>query len=200
VLKDDLLKGLVPQAWRKYSFPDTLSASAWVADFVERTGQYKQISAHALAGKSLSAVKLWIGGVMEPGAFFTASRQAVAQAKNVPLEQLRMELSVQPSGYAIKPQEVALIGCRYEGVRVEENVVSIVEELYRTEECTVLRWVTGEPGYSAAEQVMLPIYLNCVREGLLIDTISFKAAAGSGQGVFYERGAAVICSALGGAV
>jgi dynein heavy chain 1 len=200
LLKDSLIKGVVPHAWRGYQFPAAIPTSVWVTDFVDRIMQYQRIATHARAGRKLGDVELWIGGVMEPAAFFTASRQAVAAAENVSLEQLRMELSVQSASYRPTATEIKLSGLRFEGILVEGATAHIVEELFRSEPCTALRWVTGEPGFAPSRQVQLPIYLHCARQGVLIDTVAFEAAPGTSQGVFYERGAAVICSPLGGAI
>jgi dynein heavy chain 1 len=199
VLKNALTKGVVPPQWRKYTIPGTVSTVLWVADFVLRAKQYQQIVAHVEAGSNLRTFKLWLGGVMEPAAYFTASRQAVAQSLGVSLEELRMELSVPSSlSPALDATQFHLVDLRFEGAEAKGNVVSIMEMMHRTEACVVLQWCTGDARYSAAEQIALPIYLNGQREGVLIDTVDFQSARGLNQGIFYERGAAVICSALGG--
>jgi len=193
-LKADLVQGSVPKAWQKYTFPNEVTTIVWVADFVERCKQYTRIGEHAKSGKNLRTTKVWLGGLMEPSAFFTASRQAVAQLSGISLEQLRMELAV---GGVADEKALTLIKLRYEGSKSADGMLSTIEDMHITEEATHLKWVTGQPDYPDTERVNLPIYLNCARTQLL-DTVDFKASAGTSQGTFYEKGAAIICSALGG--
>jgi dynein heavy chain 1 len=193
-LRADLIQGMVPKAWMKYTFPGDVTTIVWVADFVERCRQYTRIGEHAKAGKNLRTAKVWLGGLMEPSAFFTASRQAIAQLSGISLEQLHMEISAGSSG---DDKALTLINLRFEGSKSANGELSQIEEMHITEETSELKWIAGDTGYSSAERVRLPIYLNCARTQFL-DTIDFKASAGSTEGNFYEKGAAIICSALGG--
>jgi len=193
-LKADLIQGSVPKAWHKYTFPREVTTIVWVADFVERCKQYTRIGEHAKSGKNLRTTKVWLGGLMEPSAFFTASRQAVAQLSGISLEQLRMELSV---GGPADDKALTLISLRYESCKSANGVLNSIEDMHVTEELTSLRWISEAPGYTEKEAVNLPIYLNCARTQLLM-AVDFKASAEMTQGTFYEKGAAIICSALGG--
>jgi dynein heavy chain 1 len=193
-LKDDLIQGQVPKAWKKYTFPAGVTTIVWIADFVERCKQYTGIVEHAKTGKNLRTAKVWLGGLQEPAAFFTASRQSVAQATGISLEQLRMEIAV---GSELDDKSLILVNLRFEGGRSKDGALHMMDDMSVTEEATVLKWISGEPAYPASEKVRMPIYMNCSRKQL-IDQIDFKAAPGTSEGTFYERGAALICSALGG--
>jgi len=198
-LKDDLVKGIVPSSWCKYNVPDGTQIIVWIADFAERVKQYQRVVDHAKASKALREFRVWVGGLMEPSAFFTASRQTVAQVYSVPLEQLRLVLKVpkdEPS--KLEKSQIYCTGLRYEGAHVRDDTLTEMEAMHKSEPCTILQWTKEPVAYAAAQKVNLPVYVNCSRAQLLT-TVDFQAGDGLEEGFFYERGAAVVCSALGGA-
>jgi dynein heavy chain 1 len=198
-LKDDLITGGVPGNWLRYPVPRGTPTAVWIADFSERIKQYSRVVEHARSGKDLRTAKVWLGGLMEPAAFFTASRQAVAQVEGVSLEQLRMVLSV-PEGDVGKLNRTDLIctALRFEGGKAAGDLLSVTEQMYCAEPVTILRWTTEPSKYDGEKRVNLPIYLNCAR-GEVLAFVDFGAAGAATQGTFYARGAALVCSLLGGA-
>jgi dynein heavy chain 1 len=198
-LKDDLVKGAVPVAWQKYSVPRGITAAVWISDFAERVKQFIKVVEHAKSGKQFRTFNIWLGGLMEPAAFLTASRQAVAQVEGVSLEQLRMVLVVPPEGEANKLEstDLVLTSLRYEGAKATSSLLNVTDAMYTSEPTTVLRWTAAACEHTGEKRVNLPIYLNCSR-GELIDFVDFGAAGTASQNTFLSLGSAIICSLLGG--
>jgi len=197
-LKENLIRGTVPKTWLGYPVPRDISPAVWVSDFAQRTTQLISIVAHAKGGKSLHTMKVWLGGLMEPEAFFTASRQCIAQAEGVSLEQLRMVLLVPDGSYTALKTDLVCTDLRFESAKAANDTISITENIYNLESTTILRWTTEPCSAEGDKRVNLPIYLNCTR-GELLAFVDFGAVGTASEGTFYARGAAVICSVLGSA-
>lgn len=91
-LAEDLNADVVPAAWRKYTVAN-ISATIWVNDFIKRVIQLQKLSGQSDFGQS----GLWLGGLLYPEAYLTATRQSVAQKNNWSLEELVMEFQINPS-------------------------------------------------------------------------------------------------------
>jgi dynein heavy chain 1 len=95
-----LLKGVVPTAWRRFTAPASATVSLWILNFALRLKQMQEVL--QVAGKSgpssLRTLDYWIGGLFNPEAFITATRQCVAQANFWSLEDLRLRLSTDGDG------------------------------------------------------------------------------------------------------
>merc|ERR1712130_768571 len=77
-LIQQLNKGIIPKSW--------------VTDFAQRVKQLTKVST-AVQGNSAAALKtvtVWMGGLFNPEAFITATRQCVAQANSWSLEELSL--------------------------------------------------------------------------------------------------------------
>lgn len=72
-LAEDLFADVVPTTWRKYTVAN-ISATIWVNDFVKRVIQLQDLSGKSDFGQS----GLWLGGLLFPEAYLTATRQSVA--------------------------------------------------------------------------------------------------------------------------
>lgn len=72
-LAEELFADMIPKTWRKYTVAN-ISATAWVTDFVKRVVQLKVLSGKTDFGQS----GLWLGGLLFPEAYLTATRQSVA--------------------------------------------------------------------------------------------------------------------------
>lgn len=83
-------RGAVPKRWRSlYPTRQTLTISDWVADLkhrIEAVGTYSSMLTPGITaardGESDSTIHktgFWLGGMFSPEAFFTATRQHVAQ-------------------------------------------------------------------------------------------------------------------------
>merc|ERR1712106_1106230 len=95
-LIQQLTKGIIPSAWARYKVPQSCSVVSWITDFSMRVKQLQKVSA-SVAGGSAAALKLmtvWMGGLFNPEAFVTATRQCVAQANSWSLEELSLDVTV----------------------------------------------------------------------------------------------------------
>jgi len=89
-----LILGIIPDHWRKYKVPKSISLNHWVADFRSRLQQLESITNES----QYAGLNVWIGGLFMPEAYVTATRQAVAQSHKWSLEELRLEIDLNKSG------------------------------------------------------------------------------------------------------
>jgi dynein heavy chain 1 len=81
---------MIPNEWRKYPIPSTVSANVWMIDFAQRLAQLTEIKKSKDFGRS----SIWLGGLFFPEAYITATRQAAAQATNWSVENLELEMII----------------------------------------------------------------------------------------------------------
>eukprot|EP00040_Diaphanoeca_grandis_P036231 m.230237 g.230237 ORF g.230237 m.230237 type:complete len:4579 (-) comp33576_c0_seq1:2736-16472(-) len=194
-LIDTLNKGDIYPIWKKYNVPLMLTVNGWVIDFGLRLKQYSQVSDHMSNDKSTQSMSVWLGGLMVPEAYFTATRQCVAQKHGWSLEQLRMEIEGKPSKPdAMADTEFLLTDIRFEGAVAEGQTLKLLTKTFETVPFCVLRW-SNDPHTAPANEIAdLPIYLNCTRDTLLV-TVDFHSKE-IPRHVLYNRGAALMCSEL----
>jgi dynein heavy chain 1 len=113
-LIETLIKGTVPKSWCQYKVPSSLAVNAWVIDFIERSKQAEATVAWVNKGKDLRSLSLSLAYLLVPEAYFTATRQAVAQAHKWSLEQLAMELDVVPTERKLTDCEFLITRLRFE--------------------------------------------------------------------------------------
>ena len=76
--------------------PKSCSVAAWITDFSSRVNQLVSVSA-SVSKQGAAALKtctVWMGGLFNPEAFVTATRQCVAQANSWSLEELSLDVTV----------------------------------------------------------------------------------------------------------
>jgi dynein heavy chain 1, cytosolic len=75
-LAKDIYNDIIPTAWMRFNFLKKLTISQWILDFKRRLDQFEEL----IKNKSDYQKKgVWLGGLLFPEAFLTASRQFVAQ-------------------------------------------------------------------------------------------------------------------------
>jgi dynein heavy chain 1 len=194
-LIETLIKGSIFAPWKKYKFPSNLMVDGWIADFAVRLKQYARVTKHVADGQNLQEVHLWLGGLLVPEAFFTASKQAVAQAHGWSLEQLRLELETIPAPQSLSNTEFLCTELRFEGAAADGSTVEFMDATFKNAQFIILRWTMDAPKWKPEESINMPIYLNCTREHLLA-TVDFKGKAGMAQHTFNQRGVGIMCSSL----
>ena len=113
-LIQQLNKGIIPKSWLRYKVPTSCSVAAWVTDFAQRVKQLTKVST-AVQGNSAAALKtvtVWMGGLFNPEAFITATRQCVAQANSWSLEELSLDVTVSPLAALAPPRVLSAISCK----------------------------------------------------------------------------------------
>jgi len=68
-----------------------MAVSGWIADLARRLAQLDNIANM----DSLNNVEVWLGGLLYPEAYITATRQAVAHRKKWSLETLHLRLDIE---------------------------------------------------------------------------------------------------------
>lgn len=197
-MMDDLIKGIIPMSWRRYTVPSGLTVIQWITDFSERVKQLHNIIAQTSSGgaKELKNINVWLGKLFIPEAYITATRQYVAQANSWSLEELHLDVSVLDGKKAHLPDDCsfALTGLKLQGAVCKDNKLHLSSTISTELPITLLRWVKkGET--LKKHRVTLPVYLNAARVQLLF-TLEFDTDGGSTEHEFYERGVGVISSDL----
>ncbi|XP_061897473.1 cytoplasmic dynein 1 heavy chain 1 isoform X1 [Entelurus aequoreus] len=194
-LISDLVKGILPRSWCRYTVPVSMTVIQWVADFSERIKQLQQISQGAASGgaKELKSIHVCLGSLFVPEAYITATRQYVAQANSWSLEELCLEVNVTTAqGATLDACSFGIKGLKLQGATCANNKLSLSTSISTELPLTQLRWIKQ----SSAEKrhmVTLPVYLNFTRS-VLIFTVDFDIATNEDPHSFYERGVAILCT------
>ncbi|XP_055327511.1 dynein heavy chain, cytoplasmic-like [Paramacrobiotus metropolitanus] len=201
VLVSDLLRGIIPKSWKRYTVPINCTVNAWFADFVRRIQQLNQIA--SLPAKDLKSLRVWLGGLFLPEACITATRQFVAQANSWPLEELQLDTEVLSTGEKVAATDkdvFYLTGMHLQGALAEGKTLRLSGSLFSDMPVCAVRWVRQEQNDSALK-IPIPVYLYSDRANLLftLDFAPQDASKRQPDGLaaataFYKRGVAVIAS------
>eukprot|EP00051_Salpingoeca_urceolata_P022687 m.374324 g.374324 ORF g.374324 m.374324 type:complete len:4620 (-) comp20005_c1_seq6:68-13927(-) len=201
-LLGELDQGTLPKAWNKYKVPRGISVNAWIVDFSRRVKQLEEFADTDRQGRDLRKVRVWLGGLFNPEAWITATRQSVAQANKWSLEKLVMQLDVRTSDSDVPSNmtdSFLIKGLRIDGAKCRGDVLELVSVPFTIQHLCVLRWCNEDqmPARSGSF-AELPLYLNTGRSEIIL-TVFLRPPPGSSEGVFYKRGVALLCSSLSGA-
>merc|ERR1719481_1759741 len=195
-LIQQLIRGIIPSSWARYKVPSSCSVASWIADFSQRVKQLQKVSASVAGGsaQSLKTVTVWMGGLFNPEAFVTATRQCVAQANSWSLEELSLDVTVadEADSPSFDDCSFAVEGLKLSGAVCRGNQLAISQEISTNLHLTRLRWINNTEA-SAANLIQLPVYLNSSRANLLF-TVDLPLAEGQKKSDFHERGVAIIAS------
>lgn len=196
-LIQQLTKGIIPNNWSRYTIPKSCSVAAWITDFSARVNQLVSVSASVSkqGAATLKTCTVWMGGLFNPEAFVTATRQCVAQANSWSLEELSLDVTVadeqeQPS---FDDCSFAVEGLKLSGAVCRSNQLFISGEILTNLHLTKLRWIRLNNEDRKENMIELPVYLNATREQLLF-TIDLPVSQGEEMHEFRERGVAIISS------
>ncbi|XP_047110792.1 dynein heavy chain, cytoplasmic isoform X1 [Schistocerca piceifrons] len=196
----DLVKGIIPPSWRRYTVPRGCTVMQWITDFAQRVKQLQQVSALVSQGgaQGLKSFHVWLGGLLNPEAYITATRQCIAQANSWSLEELMLDVTI-TDGDASKSSSddcsFGVVGLKLQGANCRNNQLHLTSTIMMDLPVTLLRWIrngsTAE--VHARSKLSLPVYLNSTRTELLF-TVDLNIAPGQDHHSFYERGVAVLTS------
>ncbi|XP_073434094.1 cytoplasmic dynein 1 heavy chain 1 isoform X2 [Dendrobates tinctorius] len=193
-LINELVKGILPRSWSRFTVPAGMTVIQWVADFSDRIKQLQNISqAAATSGaKELKNIHVWLGGLFVPEAYITATRQYVAQANSWSLEELCLEVSVTTTQNAVlDAYSFGITGLKLQGATCTNNKLSLSNAISTVLPLTQLRWTKQTNAEKKANVVTLPVYLNFTRADLIF-TVDFEIATKEDPHSFYERGVAIL--------
>jgi dynein heavy chain 1 len=135
---------------------------------------------------------VWLGGLFNPEAYITATRQCIAQANSWSLEELQLDVSICNENNMCDDCTFAITGLKLQGAQCKDNQLYLASTIMTDLHVTMLRWVR----FSSTEsknKLALPVYLNSTRTELLF-TIDLNIAPSQDPHSFYERGVAILTS------
>ncbi len=202
-LLHDLPKGIIPSAWKIYAIPKAMSLNAWVADLAKRLEQLEKVTKES----RLDGFPVQLGHLFAPGAYMTATRQAVAHKAGVSLEHLtlKLQLNERPeqglaanasSDAASAAGAYALTGLKLEGATWSEGQLELNDgSAVELDTCT-LRWEDkgGKPqmpaGALGSDSVPVTVYLNADRAVTLFH-LALATRRGADPSAFAQRAVAL---------
>ena len=177
----------VPKSWQVYPSLE-LNSNEWILDFKCRIKHLMTISEDKDFGKN----GLWLGGLIFPEAYLTATRQSVAQLLNVSLDELMLSVEIVKKVGIVHKNEFVLKGLCMEGAEwdFEENKLVMSDDLYKLLPPIILKW---EVKTEKREKNIfpIPVYINNMRKNLLFSvyiTNDSELAASD----WYQRGISLI--------
>ncbi|CAG4965564.1 unnamed protein product [Parnassius apollo] len=218
-----LVRGMLPAGWRRYAVARGCTVQQWAGDFARRVAQLAAVSSavaergakrlqlaavsSAVAergAKRLQSIPVWLGGLLNPEAYITATRQCVAQANSWSLEELHLQVTIPDPGTPTENAQTewsfSVTGLKLQGATVKGNRLLLTNTIMVDLPLTVLTWVRGpeEPAGvggagSGGQTLTLPVYLNSARSELLF-TVRLQIAPAQDPHAFYERGVALLTS------
>eukprot|EP01133_Synstelium_polycarpum_P001082 gene1082-1226_t len=185
-LTTSINKGVVPKEWKWYSVPESVTLSIWMADFFKRMQQLIDLSNLT----DFKSIQVWLGGLLNPEAYITATRQSAAQLNGWSLENLRLHiagLGVQSdTGFSVK-------GLSLEGAAWKDGVLAPTHELSTPIGITTLTWRDkDDPIFeeNMANKLTVPVYLNDNRSELLF-SVDLPLQGGSTKQSWYQRSVSI---------
>ncbi|KIY66037.1 dynein heavy chain protein 1 [Cylindrobasidium torrendii FP15055 ss-10] len=171
-LMSELTKGTIPNHWRRYKVPKSMSVSGWVIDFARRLNQLDRVAGL----NNLNDVEVWLGGLFFPEAYVTATRQAVAHRKRWSLETLSLQLDIEKVN---DPEAFIIDGLSIEGASWQSDKLVLNEGEVVRLGASQIRWVQTDGTSSPKGLSNLPIYLNGDRSDVLFTVdLPFDSSAG----------------------
>ncbi|KIR72005.1 dynein heavy chain 1, cytosolic [Cryptococcus deuterogattii CA1014] len=188
-LMSDLNKGTVPAHWCKFKMSRGTAVSQYINNLAARLAQLERLADGAVEAQQ----RVWLGGLFQPEAYITATRQAVAHDRGWSLEQLvlGMDISQTDSQDAFAVQGLTLQGASWTSGRLQLN-----EGQATLLPPSLLTWRRRDkvPQTSGATMVNLPVYLNGDRSDLLF-SVDLETEE-EGVDVFAQRGAALLVEVI----
>ena len=165
-LTSELTAGMVPATWHAFKTVSSISLSAWIDEFARRLKQVQELS------RPLSGTAVWLGGLLRPAAWITATRQESARAQSVSLEQLQLQLHIYDDAEAIKSDSAVTqypirglclqnAAWSLDGLVLNDGTPTLLEH-------AAIRWMSkSDEDTAARSRFSCPVYLNGDRSHLL---------------------------------
>ncbi|XP_065319190.1 dynein heavy chain, cytoplasmic-like isoform X2 [Gordionus sp. m RMFG-2023] len=215
-LTGDLIKGHVPLDWFRYkSFASQADSTInhWIMDFslrMKKLGNYcETLDRNSSGHLADSQNPIWLGGLFNPEAFITATRQYSARKNSWSLEELVMDMTIYDGHDSMKNADYKecvfyITGLKLQGARSRENKLELVSHMNTDLPLISITWNHNSSALVTidTEEMMnkdmftikLPLYLNQTRNEILFDVEMKTKAPENDPSLFYERGVAFICS------
>eukprot|EP01065_Artemidia_motanka_P046736 TRINITY_DN7156_c0_g1_i1.p1 TRINITY_DN7156_c0_g1~~TRINITY_DN7156_c0_g1_i1.p1 ORF type:complete len:4841 (+),score=1881.44 TRINITY_DN7156_c0_g1_i1:123-14645(+) len=169
-LMGQLGKEIIPPRWKKYTVPPAMTVSPWVGDFAKRCQLINSLG--AVCPADYAGHEINMGMLLYPGAFITATRQAVARKLKYPLEKLVLSVDVtkgaEGPGDTDSGGSFLISGLGLQGMQLADGRLNVLRDALK---CTLgthrLWWRTQESHTVSKDALTLPLYLNYARTELL---------------------------------
>lgn len=186
-IANDLMKDAVPKAWKVY--PDAeLKITEWILDLKNRINQLNYV----IALRDLGKDEMWLGGIIFPEAYLTATRQYVAQKLKVSLDELSLTIVLNKNGpKELSDTDFGIVGLSLEGAEwnFDQSKLFMSDSLSVSLPKIILRWVKRVDLLKNVFPV--PVYRTTQRTQLLF-SIMFTNDSNLSDYDWYQRGIAVI--------
>jgi dynein heavy chain 1, cytosolic len=183
----DMFNDIVPKSWRVYQTME-LNVTEWIMDLRNRVLQLNKVSDERDFGKR----GMWLGGLVFPEAYLTATRQHVAQSLRLPLDELVLNVELpQTIGDSIEETDFVVSGMCIEGAEwsYETNKLVMTDNLFYQLPSVILRWT--KKSTEITNKFYIPVYLNNTRKNLLFSMLISNESELSDSD-WYQRGTALI--------
>ncbi|WVQ93134.1 hypothetical protein IAU59_000198 [Kwoniella sp. CBS 9459] len=183
-LMSDLNKGTVPSHWKKYKMPRGTPVSRYINNLSQRLAQLESV---ATSGRNDAPI--WLGGLFQPEAYITATRQAVAHERGWSLEQLALRVGIEQTG---GEDSYAVQGLVLQGASWINDYLELNDGQSLSLGASQLTWSRRDDPSSASQiqqkgsLVNLPVYLNSDRSEVLF-SVDLASRADS-QAVVAQKG------------
>ena len=177
----------VPKVWQIYSTLE-LNVTEWILDLKNRINQLNKITQAKDYGRS----GLWLGGLIFPEAYLTATRQSVAQELKVSLDELMLSVELVKNITSIDNTCFVLKGLCIEGAEwnYEQNKLIMTDSLFSQLPPFLLKW-SVKKNSNLSNIFPIPVYLNTMRKNLLF-SVFIKNESILSDSDWYQRGIALI--------
>ncbi|KAJ3439563.1 dynein heavy chain [Anaeramoeba flamelloides] len=181
----ELSLGQVPKSWKLYPIDD-ITVDHWIADFSSRI---KQLSVIASSSDLCRSQGIWLGGLFDPSAFITATRQSAAHAMEWSLETLQLQISIDTK-QRVTNQSYYLNKLLLEGAVYNNRSLRITDQISNLLNNVLLIWVQ-KSDEKVKNTITLPVYLNSTRLELLF-SVDLPIPQNFHQNVFQQLGTAIV--------
>jgi dynein heavy chain 1 len=163
-----------------------LNVSEWIIDLRCRVLQLNKISAEKDYGKK----NIWMGGIIFPEAYLTATRQYVASNMKVPLDELVISMEMPKKIDKIEDNEFVVSGICLEGAEwsYDSNKLVMTDNLFFQLPNVIMKWVRKTKDMTKVFPV--PVYLNNTRKNLIFSVLVRNDSELS-DADWYQRGTAM---------
>ena len=183
----NLFNDAVPKVWQIYSTLE-LNITEWILDFKNRINQLNKITQARDYGRS----GLWLGGLIFPEAYLTATRQSVAQELKVSLDELMLSVELVKNITSVDNTCFVLKGLCIEGAEwnYNENKLIMTDSLFSQLPPFLLKW-SIKKNANMNNIFPIPVYMNTMRKNLLF-SVFIKNESVLSDSDWYQRGIALI--------
>ena len=177
----------IPKVWQIYSTLE-LNVTEWILDFKNRIFQLNKIT----QSKDFGRTGIWIGGLIFPKEYLTATKQSAAQKLKVPFDKLMLRAEFAKNATIVDSTSFVVKGLNIEGAEwnCDEDKLIMGNSLFNQLPPFLLKWGIKEDE-NMKNIFPIPIYLNTMRKNLLY-SVFIKNESNLSDSDWYQRGIALI--------